>query len=103
MHLSLRGQQVPDERDRPRLGHREDEHLARLEPSHRRMDHEVVVLPAADGPRRTRRTRAGNDLDEIGLDASAPPARLVDGRRPELRQLRIERVHNSPTTCGVTR
>ncbi len=65
------------------------------------MHHQVVVLAAADRPRRARGARAGDHLHEIEVDDLRARSRLVDGRRAELRELLP--AHSPPTTCGVTR
>ena len=49
--LRLRREQLADEGDGPRLGHREDEHVARIGLGHGGMHHQVVVLAAAHRPR----------------------------------------------------
>jgi hypothetical protein len=107
-HLRLGGEQITDERHRPWLRHRQHEHLARQHLRQRRVDHQVVVLAAEHRPRRPGRPRPRQHLHEVGVDVAAAPAGLVDGRRPEPRQLGaqpIERVpaHSALTTCGVTR
>jgi hypothetical protein len=101
--LGLGRQQLTDERDRPRLGHRQHEHLARLDLGHRRMHHQIVVLPATDRPRRARDTGPRHNLVQVGVDVAASAAGLVNGRRAECRQLLHEGAHSAPTTCGVTR
>ena len=100
LRLGLGRQQVADQRHRPRLGHRQHEHLARLHRGHRGVDHQVVVLAAAHGARRPGHARAGDDLDQVGVDVPAPAARLVDGRRAQLGQLVIGliRAHSALTT-----
>ena len=101
--LRLRREQLADERDRPGLGHREDEHLARLGLGHRRVDHQVVVLAAAHGSRRAGRARARHDLDQRHVDHRGAPGGLVHGRGAQPGEL-AERVgHSALTTCGVTR
>ena len=49
--LGLRGDQLAGEGDRPRLGHRQNEHLARVRLGDGCVHHEVVVLCAAHRPR----------------------------------------------------
>ena len=55
--LRLRREQLADERDRPRLGHRQHEHLAGLGLGDRGVHHQVVVLAAAHRARRAVRAR----------------------------------------------
>ncbi len=80
-------QQVADQGDRARLGHGQDQHLAGLRLRHHRVHHQVVVLGAADGPRRPGDPRAGQHLDQVGVDEAAAAARLIHGRRAQLGQL----------------
>ena len=100
--LRLGGEQVADERDRPRLRHRQHQHLAGLGLRDGGVDHQVVVLAAADGAGRARGPRAGDHLDQVEVDHLRPSGRLVHGRRAELGQLCVE-AHRASTTCGVTR
>ena len=94
-------QQVAEQRDRPRLRHRQHEHLAGLQRGHHGVHHQVVVLPAARDPRRPARARAGDELAELGVDQA------LRGRRPRRRSrrpaARARRSHSSSTTCGSTR
>ena len=45
----------------------------------------------------------GHDLDQRHVDDLRAPGRLVDGRRPEPRELGEHVRHSALTTCGVTR
>ena len=72
--LGLRGEQVADERDRPRLGHRQDEHLARLGLGDGGVHHQVVVLAAAHGAGRAGGARARDHLDQVEVDDLERPA-----------------------------
>jgi hypothetical protein len=101
--LGLRRQQFADERYRPGLGHRQYEHLAGLRLRDGGVHHEIVVLAAADGSRRTSRARAWKHLNEIDAYDRGSRGRLVDRRGPELRQLDVGVAHRASTTCGVTR
>ena len=101
--LRLRREQLADECDGPGSG------IVRTSTSpgsrlrDRRVDHEVVVLAAAHGPRRPGRAGAGHDLDQRQVDDRRAPGGLVDGRRPEPRELGERVGHSALTTCGVTR
>ena len=101
--LRLRREQLADECDGPGLGHREDEHLARLGLGHRRVDHQVVVLAAAHGSRRAGRTRARHDLDQRYVDHLSAPGGLVHRRGSQPSELGESVRHSALTTCGVTR
>ena len=70
-----------------RLGHRQHEHLARLQRGHRGVDHQVVVLAAARDPGRPAGARAGNELLELEVDQALRARGLVDGRGAEPREL----------------
>jgi hypothetical protein len=85
--LGLRGEQVADQGDRRRLGHREHEHLAGLQRRHGGVDHQVVALRADDGPRWPGDAAPGDDLDEVGVDVADAPAALVDGRAAQAGEL----------------
>ncbi len=87
LRLGLGGQQIADEGHRPRLGHRQHDHLAGLDVGHHGVDHQVVVLAAGDRARRTGDPRAGDDLVQVDVDVAAAATGLVDGRRPEPGQL----------------
>jgi hypothetical protein len=101
--LHLGREQVADERDRPRLGHGQHEHLAGLGLRDGRMDHEVVVLATANGSRGAGGTGARHDLDQRHVHDGCASGSLVDRRAPELGELREDLRHNALTTCGVTR
>ena len=96
--LRLRREQLADECDGPGLGHREDEHLARLGLGHRRVDHQVVVLAAAHGSRRAGRTRARHDLDQRHVDHLRAPGGLVHRRGAQPGELREAIRHSVLTT-----
>ncbi len=101
--LRLRREQLADERDRRRLGHRQHEHLAGLGLGYRSVHHQVVVLAAADGARGAGGARAREHLVERHVDERSPPRRLVDGGAPEPGELGVGVRHRASTTCGVTR
>ena len=101
LRLRLRGEQVADHRDRRRVGHREDEHVAGLRVGDRGVDHQVVVLPAEHGPGRAGGARAGDDPVQREVDEALAAGGLVDGRDPEAGELVA--AHSSATTCGMTR
>ena len=88
----------PIERHRRRLGHRQHEHLAGLRLGDGRMDHEVVVLAAANGPRGPGGPGARHDLDQVDVDHRRASGRLVDGRAsraaPARRRRRSQRAHD---------
>ena len=100
--LGLGGEQVADQRHRRRLGHREHQHVAGLRRGHRGVHHQVVVLPAAHGPRGSRR-RACPAGPGRGRRRSGPcaPTPRRPSRRPAARAPR--RTHSSSTTCGIMR
>ncbi len=95
-------EQLPDQRDRRGLRHRQHEDVAGLDALHRRVHHQVVVLTAANRSRRAGDTRTGNHLHEGGVDETPAPRCLVDGRRPETREL-VPGAHSPVTTSGITR
>ena len=64
-----------------RLRHRQDEDVAGLDLGHDGVDHQVVVLAAAHGPRRTGGAEPGDDLHEGGSTRPVAAGRLV-GRLP---------------------
>ena len=98
----LGGQQVADERDRERVGHGEDEHVARPRVGDRGVDHQVVALPAEHRPRRAGGARAGDDPVQVEVDEPLAARGLVDGRGAEAGELG-DRAHSSATTCGIMR
>ena len=94
VRLRLSREQVADQRDRFRLGHRHHEDVAGLERRHRGVHHQVVALAAAHGARRARGARARDDLVPRHVDQPAAAGRLVDrgGAEPgELGELRSQR------------
>ena len=62
LRLRLGREQVADEREGLRLGHRHHEHVAWLDRGHRGVHHQVVALAAADRPRGAGDARPGDDL-----------------------------------------
>src|SRR5262249_34609860 len=91
-------------RDRRRLGHRQHQHLARLQALHRGVHHEVVVLPAADRAGLAADPGAGDDLAQVGVDEALAPGRLVHGRGAQPRELAGDVLgHSWSTTWGITR
>ena len=102
--LDLRRQQLTDQRDRPRLRHRQDEHLARLDALDGGMHHQVVVLAAEDGAGRAGSSASGQELDQRQIDQTRPPRSLVDGRHAKLGQTRqLIFCHRLLTTQGSVR
>ena len=67
------------------------------------MDHQIVVLAAADRAGRPGGARARHNLHEVGVDVAAAAAGLVDGGGPQLGQLGENPAQSALTTCGVTR
>ena len=98
----LRGEQVADERDRERVGHREHEHVAGPRVGDRGVHHQVVALPAQHGPGRAGGARAGDDPLQVEVDEPLAARGLVDGRGAEPRELGDD-AHSSATTWGSTR
>jgi hypothetical protein len=55
------------------------------------VDHQVVVLAAANGSGRSAGARAGHDLDQLEVDQATAAGRLVHGRGTEPSQLTTQR------------
>ena len=70
---------------------------------HRRVNHEVVSLSAADGTSRACGARSGENLCEGEVDQALPAGGLVDGRGAEARELCVDVAHRAVTTWGRKR
>ena len=101
--LRLGREQVADERDRPRLGHRQHEHLAGLGLGDRRR--------APSGCRPGRSARCGPDRPRASPGRPGPASTSTTGDRAAASCTVAEPssassaydAHSAPTTCGVTR
>ncbi len=97
-------QQLAEQCDGAGLGHGEHHDVARLDPFDGRVDHQVVILAADDGPRRPGRTRTRDHLDQRRVDQAFPAARLVHGRDAQFGQPgQLLLVHRLFTTHGSVR
>ena len=103
-NLDLCRQQLTDQRDRPRLRHRQDEHLAGLDALDDGMHHQVVVLAAEDGAGWAGSAAPWQELNQRQVDETLPAGSLVDGCHAKLSQARqFICCHRLLTTQGSVR